>query len=462
MLRKHLSIVKMCWGAVLWALLILPASRTAAETAAERGYRTLLTVPLDPPILTEQQYFALWQFWPEPERSRAAQATPEERREMLLARYGFQQSPDRPGPIPQQFTSDGKGNLSMNCLACHGGPVAGKVVLGLGNSLIDFATFADDLARMYAAKGITPPPPPKGAPEVPHVPVRGLSNPWGFQAAYMLFRDHDLNITDKPQFAPPTPVQLDIPLKTPPYWVSKKKSRYYYDGYIGKSHRDIMLFLIDQTTSPQEIFAKEPIFKDIYAWINAVPAPQYPFPIDRGLARRGLPVFVKNCASCHGTYGPGGRYQERLVAVEEVGTDPVRARHLSVAFVRQVGASWVGEYGKTSLYPGSNSYVAQPLEGIWATAPYLHNGSVPTMWDLLTPDTRPAIWRRTEAGYDQKKLGLEITSYDKLPGKATGAEQNRQYYQTNLHGLSNQGHRYPPQGLSDQDKRALIEYLKTL
>jgi hypothetical protein len=84
------------------------------------------------------------------------------------------------------------------------------------------------------------------------------------------------------------------------------------------------------------------------------------------------------------------------------------------------------------------------------------------MWDLLTPDARPAIWRRTDAGYDQKKLGLEITAYDSLPADAKSAEQKRQYYQTSLHGLGNQGHRYPPQGLSDQDKRALIEYLKTL
>jgi hypothetical protein len=109
-----------------------------------------------------------------------------------------------------------------------------------------------------------------------------------------------------------------------------------------------------------------------------------------------------------------------------------------------------------------NSYLAPPLDGIWANAPYLHNGSVPTMWDLLTPQARPTVWRRTDAGYDETKLGLEVTPYDKLPADATAPEQKRQYYQTSLHGLGNQGHRYPLQGLSDQEKRALIEYLKTL
>lgn len=193
---------------------------------------------------------------------------------MLLARYGFQESPDRPGPVPQQFTSDGKGNLSQNCLACHGGPAAGKVVLGLGNSVSNFATFTDDLARMYAATGIKPSPPPNGVLEVPQAPVRGLSNPWGSQTAHMLLRDHDLNMTEAPQFTQPTPAQLDIPLKTPPFWWSKKKTRYYYDGYIGKSHRDLMLFTVEYTNSPQQIIAQEAIFKDIYAWIEAVQPPK--------------------------------------------------------------------------------------------------------------------------------------------------------------------------------------------
>jgi mono/diheme cytochrome c family protein len=448
--------------ATLLAGLMLPALQVHAETAAERGYRALLTIPLQPPNLTEQEYFDLWRFWPEPDRSRAAQATPDERRKLLLARYGFQESPDRSGSIPQQFTSDGKGNLSMNCLACHGGPVAGKVVRGLGNSLIDLATFEEDLLRMYVAKGIAPPPPPKAAVTPPSAPVRGLNNAWGDATSLMLVRDRDLNLMDTPQFAPPTPAQLDIPLKTPPYWVSKKKTRYYYDAFIAKSHRDIMQFTFAYTMAPQQIFAQEAVFKDIYAWINAVPAPKYPFPVDRALARRGLAVFLKNCASCHGTYGPGGRYSERLAAAEEVGTDPVRARDFSVAFKQHLGTGWVGEYGKTPFYPETKSYVAAPLDGIWANAPYLHNGSVPTMWDLLTPDARPTIWRRTDAGYDPNKLGLEITSYDKVPGDATTPEEKRRYYQTSLRGLGNQGHRYPPQGLSDQDKGALIEYLKTL
>ena len=87
---------------------------------------------------------------------------------------------------------------------------------------------------------------------------------------------------------------------------------------------------------------------------------------------------------------------------------------------------------------------------------------MPTIWDLLTPASRPAVWTRTDTGYDQQKLGVEAKSFDKLPDDATARVQKRRYYQTNVRGFSNQGHQYPPQGLSDDNKRALIEYLKTL
>ena len=438
------------------------SSQAEAQAASERGYHALLTVPLETPVITEQQYLDLWQYWPEPERSQAAAATPEQRRQMMLERYGFQETPDRPGPVPQQFTSDDKGNLSVNCLACHGGPVAGKVVRGLGNSLLDSATLTEDLGRFYAAKGIKPPALPKSVVNPPQEPVRGVNNAWGEAFAYMLVRDKDLNFVDSPQYTTPTANQLDIPMKTPPFWLSKKKTRYYADGFIGKTHRDIMQFTFKYSVQREKILANEVVFTDIFAWINAVEPPKYPFPIDQALARRGGLVFATNCAKCHGTYGAGGRYQERVVALTEVGTDPVRARDFSVEFIKHLDASWVGQYGKTPIYLGVNGYIAPPLDGIWANAPYLHNGSVPTIWDLLTPASRPSVWTRTDTGYDQQKLGVEAKSFDKVPDDASSAVKKRRYYQTNLRGFSNQGHQYPPQGLSEADKRALIEYLKTL
>src|SRR5260370_13151831 len=107
-------------------------SQADAQAASERGYQALLTVPLETPVITEQQYLDLWQSWPEPERRQAAAATPKQRRQMMLERYGFQETPDRPGPVPQQFTSDVNGDLPVNCLACHGAAAACEDVRGLG------------------------------------------------------------------------------------------------------------------------------------------------------------------------------------------------------------------------------------------------------------------------------------------------------------------------------------------
>src|SRR5260370_14579604 len=211
-------------------------SKADAEAASERGYHALLTVPLEAPVMTEQQYFDLWQYWPEPERSQAAGATPEQRRQMMRERYGFQETPDRPGPVPQQFTSDGKGNLSANCLACHGGPVAGKVVRGLGNSLIDFATLREDLARFYAAKGTKPPALPKTAVNAPQENVRGVNNAWGEAIAYMLVRDKDLNLIDSPQYTTPTANQLDIPMKPPHSCLPRNKLPFFPIGFTAQPH----------------------------------------------------------------------------------------------------------------------------------------------------------------------------------------------------------------------------------
>ena len=193
------------------------------KEAAERGYRLLLTAPFEAPFMTEKEYVDLWKFWPEPLRGQAEKATPEQRRQMALFRYGFQESADRPGPFPLQFTSDGKGNLSFNCLACHSGTVKGKVIRGLGNSLLHAATFEEDLTRLRDAAGLKAPASPADLPPAPAAKVRGLNNAWGGATLFQAVRDKDLNRVDVLQYPRPTPENLDIPLKTPPWWLSRKK-----------------------------------------------------------------------------------------------------------------------------------------------------------------------------------------------------------------------------------------------
>ncbi len=86
---------------------------------------------------------------------------------------------------------------------------------------------------------------------------------------------------------------------------------------------------------------------------------------------------------------------------------------------------------------------APPLNGIWATAPYLHNGSVPTLWHLLHPAERPAVWKRTEDGYDQARIGLEVTTFETVPANVTTAAEKREYFDTHLTGKSAAGHPFP-------------------
>ena len=430
---------------------------------AERGYWILLNKPLVANLMTEADYDSLWKVWPEPLRANAEKAGPKERRVLTLERYGFQESPDRPaGSIPQQFTVDGKGGLTANCLACHGGKVAGQVLPGRGNSHFNEIAFNEDVAKLLTQTGRPPAPPPPLMPVPASTPVRGLNNAFGEALAFLSVRDRNMDLTlDKLQFTIPPAEALNIPMRTPPYWHAYRKKSFYYDGFVEKSHRDIMQFSFGPSLSGEAARALEDDFKAIYAWINSVRPPKYRWDIDAPLAAKGREVFSAHCAGCHGKYAPTGYFPEKLIALSDIGTDPLRA-NLSVAFKKHLGQSWLGFYGKTSLRTEPKGYVAPPLNGIWAQAPYLHNGSIPTLWHLLNPDKRPAVWLSSEDGYDQARVGVEVKEFDRVPDAVQSEHERRLYYQTNLRGLSNQGHRYPPKGLSEAETRSLLEYLKLL
>ena len=99
-------------------------------------------------------------------------------------------------------------------------------------------------------------------------------------------------------------------------------------------------------------------------------------------------------------------------------------------------------------------YQAVLLDGLWLRAPYLHNGSVPNLVALLTPpDARPKTFFRGYDVYDQTKVGFIAEGPD---AERVGVE-----YDTRVPGNSNQGHPYGTD-LPEEQKRALIEYLKTL
>jgi hypothetical protein len=192
----------------------------------------------------------------------------------------------------------------------------------------------------------------------------------------------------------------------------------------------------------------------IEAWIRRLPPPRYPYPIDADLARQGERIFQQNCASCHAF---GGARTGTVIPLAEIGTDGHR-----LSMWTQEAATRYNQYAaqypwRFTHFVKTDGYVAVPLDGIWLRAPYLHNGSVPTIEALLEPAAdRPTVFYRGYDVYMPNQMGFVDAGPD--------AERNGFRYDTTAPGNGNGGHEGAAYGttLSAQEKRALIEYLKTL
>ena len=205
------------------------------------------------------------------------------------------------------------------------------------------------------------------------------------------------------------------------------------------------------------------------AYLLTLEPPKYPFPVNAKLSARGQELFQENCARCHGTYGPNGKYPNKIVALDEIGTDRTLAEGFDAKFGEQYLSSWFtqekGPNGEP--YHGLNyrkGYQAPPLDGIWATAPYFHNASVPTVYHVLNSKTRPKLFTRsyrTDAeDYDAEKVGWKVTTLRRSPDGLSPFER-RKIYDTTQSGRGNGGHTFGDD-LTVAERMAVIEYLKTL
>jgi mono/diheme cytochrome c family protein len=359
-------------------------------------------------------------------------------------------------PPPLQYVVSQDGSYIMNCFACHGGKVDGVTYPGAPNNEYALQSLTEEVRATKIVLGKKLSHMDLGSAVMPLGTTRGSSNAVMFGVALMHFRDADLNVLDWKLGPKLTHHDMD----PPPWWHFKKKHHIYIDGFAEKGHRGLMQFMLVRQNGPDKFRGWENEFREVYEFISNIQAPVYPYHIDQELAVQGEKLFVEHCSSCHGTYGKDSQYPELTIPLEEIGTDPVRFAALSVEHRAGYGASWFGHYGEQKTIADTEGYVAPPLDGVWASAPYLHNGSVPTLWHLLNPSERPAIWHRTSRQLDREKMGLSVEGVKEIPEKIT-AEQRREFFDTSVEGKSAKGHDFPDR-LDSEGKKAVLEYLKTL
>jgi cytochrome c5 len=439
-----------------------PDTNLDATPSAARGYDLLVNTPFLPPDFEEAVFDRVWEVWPKPLRELAASATPEERRRMTLDRYGLTTRPDSESLDPLQYvvteSSTGK-TWTMNCFSCHGGSVYGVPTPGSPNNRYALQTMTEELRATKFKIGKPLSRMDLGAMFIPLGTTHGTTNAVVFGIGLMARRDPQLNLID----AMPKPA-VHHDMDAPPWWHFYKRPQIYIDGFAERGHRGLMQFTLVPENGPEFYRQHEDDFRHIHAYLMSLRAPKYQGKVDSQLAAQGEKVFNETCASCHGTYGDKPSYPNVRIPLDEIGTDPVRLTALPVEGRKKYAESWFahhGEPGQQVTEVDPDGYVAPPLDGIWASPPYLHNGSVPTLWALLNSEERPTVWRRTAEGIDHEKVGFQIEAVDRIPLTQTDVAIRRQYFDTQKFGKSNAGHRFPDSLTQDQ-KRAVLEYLKTL
>lgn len=422
------------------------------KDAIARGKQALLTRAFSPAPWPFAAYENAWKTWqPKPDKA------PANYDEAFRERYGLHPAPYDNGKYPMGLRPGQllvfKG-LTTDCMMCHGGSILGKSYVGLGNASLDIHAVFEELNRASGMSG-----------KLPHTfsNVRGTSEA-GSMAVYLFtYRNPDLSIRfDRHKFE----IKDDMCEDVPAWWLLKKKKTMYHTGSANsRSVRSLMQFMLTPDNSLAVFEKEEAAFRDIQAYLLSLEAPKYPFPVDAKLADAGHKLFTKNCAKCHGTYGEDWTYPNKVIPLKEIGTDPARYFGLPPKLGELYDASWFAQekpVGHKTIV--TDGYQAPPLDGVWATAPYFHNGSVPTLYDVLNSKGRPKIYTRSfrtdEASYDKKKIGWQVQTLTEMP-ELDNAFERRKIYDTTQPGRGNQGHTFGDE-LTDDQRWAVIEYLKTL
>ena len=462
-----------------------------------------------------------------------------------------------PIALTQTHNADGtwSGNIGITCALCHGGQVGNASDgPGLGpllgnNGLSDIDLLLTEMGGAnngFYLLGLNR--------------VRGSGDITNFQmfALLTLYDPHALPPILNPAFW----VSGTSGSEDPPNWwnLGHRPTKFYDAGMSSDSTRIELSWYMPDAATPQYQQGFDWITAHDYmanTWMLSVQSPAYPLPINTTLAEQGSVLFHTlnlwdpsrhnpvprpegggngSCASCHGAYAPRYVNDESFLTspllagmagnvtpIDIINTDRARLNANTAAVEGQFQVSYFGYDGLANCAEQYNSvgYLAQPLYGVWASAPYFHNGSVPSVWDVLKSSDRPMFWRRVSkapqpgavmgfdtnlaSAYDPIHLGWK---FDNLPCGSTGVTpylqcnpsdpeatpliesllgivfangslawnlvalvqaptftnaqiEDRKIYNTRMYSQSNTGHEFTDV-LTDTERQAIIEYLKTL
>lgn len=441
--------------ALLFAPTVSAADPPPVPSPAERGYKALTETAFIPAFWSSRSVPNAWTQW-------GLKGRPADYDAAFRDRYGLHPAPYPNDGLPMGLRKAdlllGKG-IGADCMLCHGGSILGKSYVGLGNSTLDIQALFEELG----AAGGTPS-------KVPFTftNVRGTNEADGFGVYLLGFRNPDLSFRGEWKNLG---LHDDTCADVPAWWLLKKKRTIYHTGGTdSRSVRTLMQFMMHPFNTPETFQKAEPAFRDIQQYLLGLEPPKYPFAIDKAKAAKGEAVFNDHCAKCHGTYGEKPTYPNKVIGLDEIGTDPKRHAGVEIAYGTAYSESWFGKEKDGWFVNGKQlrwtpGYQAPPLDGVWATAPYFHNGSVPTLSHVLNSKARPKLYTRSfktgEADYDKERVGWKITELRESPSERVPAIERRKVYDTSKPGRSNAGHTYGDD-LTDAERAAVVEYLKSL
>ena len=390
----------------------------------------------------------------------------------LVKTYGMAPQPHPDKPL----------GWTVNCLVCHSAEIDGVVYLGAGSKVFDEKAITDALRMLTSRTGRF-----------------GLSrSSFDYEMAVSaneIMRRQHLGVIAPPTRARSTAfaashVELGLRgrngavpaddevggrdiAKIPPLWHTAAKlpfGRWYLDGsFRGQYALMSTTMELKKGRSFDEIerHVLPRIKKQFNEVVQHLRPPRYPYFIDRALAAKGKTLFYSaqmGCHTCHGRYDEDGNVEWTGIHVD-VGTDRVRLEVVTKGFTDAFQESPLADHGALQK---SEGYAAPPLTGVWANFPYLHNGSVPTLHHLMGSEAeRPRIFSVVAArNFDRERVGQKLSPERFIHlGEAELLRKfrdDRNWFNTDRTGHGNQGHGVWSRIKTDENRRALIEYLKTL